>query len=119
METFQKTILIAAVVMLLLALVIIGVALSSTSEKSWPPVIPDCPDYWILDGSGEAATCVNVKNLGTCPPKDGDEFLRMNFNTGAFSGSDGDCAKYNWAKKCGVAWDGITYGVNSPCDEEE
>jgi hypothetical protein len=39
----------------------------------------------------------------------------MNFNTSAFSGENEDCSIYTWAKRCGVSWDGITYGVTNPC----
>jgi hypothetical protein len=41
----------------------------------------------------------------------------MNFNTSAFTGSQGACNKYNWATKCNVTWDGITYGVSNPCSQ--
>lgn len=115
MEGFQKFILFAAIIILTITLIVIGVALSSASDTTWPPMTPDCPDYWIIDGSGNNATCINVKDLGTCPPQSGNKHLNMNFNDNAFTGSNGLCAKYTWAKKCNVSWDGITYGVNNPC----
>jgi len=116
MEGFQKIVLFAAIIILIIALVVIGVALSyAKDDEEWPPLIPDCPDYWTIDGSGNNANCINVKDLGTCPPQSGQQHLTMNFNSSAFTGSNGDCAKYTWAKKCGVTWDGITYGVNNPC----
>lgn len=116
MEGFQKFILFAAIIILIIALVVIGIALSyAKSDEAWPPVTPDCPDYWKLNGSGDNATCINVKDLGTCPPQSGQKHLKMNFNTSAFEGENGNCAKYNWAKNCGLSWDGITYGVNNPC----
>lgn len=116
MEGFQKFVLFGAIIILIIALVFIGVALSySQDNQQWPPMIPQCPDYWSIDGSGNNATCINVKDLGTCPPRSGDAHLKMNFNIPAFTGSNELCAKYNWATKCGVSWDGITYGVNNPC----
>ena len=115
MEAFQKIILFGSIIILIIALVFIGVSLSYTKDQQWPPMTPECPDYWTLTGSGKNATCVNVKNLGTCRPGRGDRHLRMNFNVPAFTGSNELCAKYNWAKRCGVSWDGITYGVNNPC----
>ena len=30
-------------------------------ELQWPPVVQNCPDYWIDKGDG---VCENVKNLG-------------------------------------------------------
>lgn len=115
MEGFQKFILFAAIIILIITLIVIGVALSSATNTSWPPMTPECPDWWISDGSGNNSTCTNIKDLGTCPPQSDNKHLTMNFNTPAFTGSNGLCAKYTWAKKCGISWDGITYGVNNPC----
>ena len=39
----------------------------------------------------------------------------MNFDQAPFNGTDGNCAKFKWANKCGLTWDGITYGVSNPC----
>lgn len=116
MGSFQKIVLFVAVVILLIILIFIAVSLKqAATNTTWPPMTPECPDYWKIDGSGNATTCINIKNLGTCPPNGNDPHLRMNFNTPAFTGSNGNCAKYTWAKKCKVTWDGITYGVNNPC----
>lgn len=115
MEAFQKFILFAAIIILIIALVFIGISLHYNKDQQWPPMTPECPDYWVVDGSGNNTTCINMKDLGTCPPQNGSKHLTMNFNTSAFSGENANCAKYNWAKKCKVSWDGITYGVNNPC----
>lgn len=115
MGGFQKIILFAAIILLIITLIFIGVALSSSSDITWPPTTPDCPDWWIMDGSGNRATCINVQDLGTCPPESGDKHLTMNFNSPIFTGDNGLCAKYTWAKKCKLSWDGITYGVDNPC----
>lgn len=114
MDGFQKIVLIAAIVILIISLVFIGVQLSST-QTAWPPITAECPDYWVIDGSGNNSTCVNVKDLGTCPAQPNNKHLTMNFNIPAFTGSNELCSKYNWATKCGVSWDGITYGVSNPC----
>ena len=116
MNGFQKIVLIAAIIILIIALIVIGIALYyANASQQWPPLLPECPDYWNADGSGNNTTCTNIKDLGTCPPSSGDTHLIMNFNTPAFSGENSLCAKYTWAQKCGVSWDGITYGVNNPC----
>jgi hypothetical protein len=115
MKGFQKFVLFAAIIILIIALVFIGAALGSTQDQEWPPMIPDCPDYWVIGDSQNTNTCINMKDLGKCPPKTGDKHLKMNFNEGAFSGNNKMCAKYKWAKKCGISWDGITYGVQNPC----
>jgi hypothetical protein len=113
MASFQKIILIVALIILILCLVFIGVTLGySKNNTQWPPLIPQCPDYWFMDPS---SNCVNIRNLGTCSPQSGKKHLIMNFNTPAYTGSNGNCAKYTWANNCNVSWDGITYGVNNPC----
>ena len=67
-------------------------------------------DYWVdLKGNGEA--CSNVKKLGVCNADDST----MNFNEMPFIGENGTCAKYRWATRCKVTWDGITSGVTNPC----
>ena len=113
---FQKIVLTAAIIMLIIALIIIGILLSYYKAKEqWPPIIAGCPDYWTIDGSANLSRCTNIQDLGTCPPQSGDKHLVMDFSGPAFSGANGTCAKYAWAKKCNISWDGITYGVNNPC----
>jgi len=109
MNGFQKIVLIAAVIILIIALIFIGIALSNAQNNQWPPMVSQCPDYWQADGSGNNTICTNVMNLGTCQKS------VMNFNSPPFSGENSSCAKYTWANNCGVTWDGITYGVNNPC----
>lgn len=116
METFQKIVLYSAIVILIVILIIIGVAFSyAKNDEQWPPLVPECPDYWISDGSGNNTQCINIKDLGTCPAN-GTKHLTMNFNDPAFSGDNGDCSKYTWATACNLTWDGITYGVQNPCN---
>ena len=114
MEGFQKTILFAAIIILIVALVFIGMALSAAKNaQTWPPITSSCSDFFDFDGSGN---CVNTKDLGTCPPQNGDKHLTVNFNKAPFTGANGECAKYAWATKCGLSWGGITYGIlNTPC----
>jgi hypothetical protein len=127
---FQKIIIIIALVLLIVILVFVGLALKKAkSVMAWPPDVPECPDYWIAesnllsntatgsDASKLSNVCYNIKDLGTCPPLKGDKHLKMDFSSSLFQGTNGNCAKYNWAQKCGLSWDGITYGTyQSPCD---
>jgi hypothetical protein len=115
MEGFQKIVLLGAIILLIIALVIIGIALANSTDQVWPPMVPACPDYWTIDGSGNNTTCTNVKNLGTCPSGSGTSNLVMNFNKAPYVGANGSCAKYKWANSCNVSWDGVNYGVNNPC----
>ena len=110
---FQKMVLGIAVVILIIALLIVASMLMYGNKKNWPPSTSVCPDWWVEDGSG---VCVNAKDLGICPKQEGTEHQVMNFKIPQFTGSEGDCNKYNWATKCKVTWDGVTYGVDNPCD---
>jgi len=113
MANFQGTVLMITGILLVVCIILIIVFLyNSKTELEWPPLVGDCPDYWI-DLSGNGARCVNVHDLGTCTNSDPKyEHLNMNFTT------YDDCAKFNWAQGCGVSWDGITYGygMTSPCE---
>jgi len=83
---------------------------SQQQNQVWPPTTGRCPDYW-TDSAGNGSKCQNVLGLGTCA-------TAPDFTGGDFaSSSTGNCARYNWATKCGVTWDGITYGYGTkmPC----
>jgi hypothetical protein len=109
MGGFQKLILIIALIVLLISLLFIGISIHYSRNKTWPPSIPSCPDYWISEGTDKDAKCINVQNLGVCKAK------TMNFNNAPYVGSNGNCAKYTWANNCNIAWDGLTYGTSNPC----
>ena len=113
---FQMIVLTIAIVVLIVLLVVIGVALSKASvEDTWPPVVGDCPDYWV-DMSGNGGACLNTKNLGRCHVSDSTtKAPPMNFNQKPFTGDNGTCSKFRWATACNVTWDGITSGVSNPC----
>lgn len=108
---FRQIVTIIATIALIVVLIIIGFSMRNTKDTNWPPLVPACPDYWELDGSGK---CVNTKALGTCKNTSADK--TMDFTTNAYAGTLGPCKKHTWAKKCGLAWDGITYGAPNPCD---
>jgi hypothetical protein len=106
---FQKVVLTIAVVILILTLVIIGVLLYNKSASSqWPPEVSSCPDYY-------TATSENVcQNTGAI------KVSNANCNTGDFSGSvwkgkPGEKRKCQWARDCGVAWDGISNASPAFC----
>jgi hypothetical protein len=125
MASFQQIVLTIAVIILVIILLVIGYLLIKTpSSETWPPVIGQCPDYWI-DFSGNGANCVNVQSLGDCSgngnincpnainntPSNG-----MNFTTSSFTNTQtGSCSKYNWAMSNGITWDGVWPGFPNPC----
>jgi hypothetical protein len=104
---FQKTVATIAIIILIITLCIIGVALYRAKYHSeYPPVIPNCPDYWDASGNLDISNnflCVNTMNLGSSgTPK------TMNFSTSSWKGNNGLCLKYKWAKTQNLTWDGIT-----------
>jgi hypothetical protein len=114
---FQKIVLVISTILLIIILVVIGVTLSKSNEKqNWPPIVGECPDFWVdMLGNGEA--CFNTHSLGTCNiPSEGNSNTK-NFKQSPFTGSNGKCAKFNWARSCRVTWDGINSGVKNPCDK--
>lgn len=115
---FQKLVLTMATILLLVILVVIGVSLSKGGvQDNWPPIVGECPDYWVdMSGNGEA--CFNSHSLGRCNvPSANSKNNMMNFNQPPFTGDNGVCSKYNWATKCQVTWDGITSGITNPCNK--
>ena len=119
---FQRTAIIFAIIVLIICLILIGMSLAKAqSSQAWPPLIADCPDYWV-DLSGNGAKCVNVLNLktpgltvGNIPKVDGK--IAMNFSIAPYIGSSGACQEYTWADNYSVSWDGLTYGVaTNACD---
>jgi hypothetical protein len=88
-------------------LAFIGYSMHNKSNSEvYPPVVAECPDYWEaepLNGDPTKSTCKNVKNIGNV-----NCMKNMNFNSDEFIGDGGFCAKKEWAKKCGLTWDGVT-----------
>jgi hypothetical protein len=51
---FQRIVIIIAIIMLIGAMVFIGYALyRQSTDVSWPPKTPKCPDYWTVNASGK------------------------------------------------------------------
>jgi len=103
--TFQKIILIIAIILLILVMLMFGYTLhNSKQHEVYPPVEGQCPDYWVMErGTDGIPTCINSKSLGdpNCQKK-------MDFQQGTFIGPHGKCNKQKWATTCKVTWDGIT-----------
>ena len=116
MADFKKKVVGTAIVLLIFAILLIGVLLfTGGSDSQWPPVVSECPDYWIdrVDKDGEAKKCFNVHNLG----KSSCDNI-MDFSEDFWQGSTGDCRKYRWAKDCKLTWDGITNN-STICDNDD
>jgi hypothetical protein len=58
---FQRIVILIAIIMLILSMVFIGYALyKQSTDVSWPPKIPKCPDYWTLNAEGKCTNPANV-----------------------------------------------------------
>ena len=93
--SFQKTVLIIAIVIFIILMLLIGVMINNAKEThQFPPQISQCPDYWIIDSDGN---CSNTKKLGNgC--KEGKNFPVMKTLA----------EKCAFASGCGIEWDGVT-----------
>ena len=84
---FQRIVLTIAIVMLIAAMIFIGYSLYQKSiDVSWPPEVPQCPDFWSYD----------VKNA-KCIPGPGQPTDSCEYN-GIPGGTEGvpACPKSSW-----------------------
>jgi hypothetical protein len=102
--TFQTTVLIIAIVILIFALVLIGYTLNrSYKQQKWPPVIGTCPDYWDVSGNMcvQNTKGINVGLTGT---------TSFDYTIDDYKGERGICNLYTWSKNNQVIWDGVNSG---------
>jgi len=98
--TFQKTVLIIALVLLILSLVIVGVLIKSAATTAkFPPEVSTCPDYFKVQNQNGTIHCTNPLSLGSCStgltPQIGNDM-------------DSRVKNCNLARGCEVTWDGLT-----------
>ena len=105
---FYKFISLLAIVVLIICLAFVATALqTSSSEKVFPPHISECPDFYVKNANDECVAQFDVSGTSD----DGFSCQSRNFKTYINPGMglhSGICKKKNWAKNCGVNWDGIT-----------
>jgi|TARA_B110000495_G_C22983184_1_gene578191 hypothetical protein len=120
---FNKTILIVAFVLLVIALVVIGLMINSAiGNAQFPPEVSVCPDWWKTDMSGNNVICNNTKSLGKKIGGTGICNILPNDVTGENGsmtnskyrglGTSAMKAKCHLATQCGITWDGITNTTN-------
>ena len=101
---FQKTTIMVGSIALIILLLVFAYQIYNEKYKSvYPPVVSECPDFWENNSNDNPSRCFNVKNLGSesCAKT-------MDFSQSSWTGSEGSCNKYKWAKECDITWDGIT-----------
>ena len=73
-----------AIVLLVLCLIFIGVSLyNSKYNTQFPPVVADCPDYWLDMSEGDGSRCVNRMDLGSSSSS-----KEMDFSGSFWTGDD-------------------------------
>lgn len=116
MNSFNKTVIIIASIILITILIILAISLSKTLfNESFPPIIPDCPDYWEVEyNNSDQAKCINNNgiNTGNTDLQDCGDFTNF-FDRNS---DQGNCERYKWSKKCNVNWDGITNNTFDFCN---
>lgn len=102
--TFQTTVLIIAISILIFTLVVIGYMLKrSYKQQKWPPILGTCPDYWDVSGNMciPNATGINAGLTGT---------TSFDYTISDYQGDNGVCKLYSWATTNNVIWDGVNSG---------
>lgn len=110
MDTFQKSVLIIALFVLIALLISVGILLNKHSKNtSWPPTQNTCPDYW-TEGTTEDATgkCKATAALNT---GDGVTSTEIKDEEGNPIGDWTDktrCEKRTWANDHNIMWSGVS-----------
>ena len=101
---FNKNVIVGSIGAFIVCVLYFGYKLNKSKEnEKYPPVIANCPDYWVDESTkNNGSKCVNKNNLGDpqCP-------TTMNFSGPIWNGTNGLCAKNKWATSCGLTWDGV------------
>jgi len=101
MDTFQKSVLIIALVVLIALLISVGILLNKHSKNtSWPPIQNTCPDYWTEGTDGICTSAgLNTGDGTVTSTADG---------TGNNVTGDTRCEKRIWAIEKGIMWSGVS-----------
>ena len=90
--SFQKTVLIIALIVLSVMLFFIALAMKGLKKsQEYPPEVSECPDYWTINDQGICSPSLNKNNSGS---------------KGCQLYIEGDKAIF--AQNCGIEWDGLT-----------
>ena len=120
---FQAIVIIILGVLLIITLIAFYyIAASRGNNMAFPPSIPICPDYYYQTGalSNGTITCKAMPGMVNTLRDAGvtsEQCVSPNFTSDYYTGTNANCLKYTWYSGCNSipAWEGITYGVNSPC----
>jgi len=93
--SFQKTIIVIAIIVLIITLSVIGYMMYYTEQsKTYPPTYSACPDMWGLTGTN---TCTNTaisgsfSNIGSFITDVSCSLITGCTSISGWNGQDGDC----------------------------
>ena len=90
--SFQKTVLIIALIVLSVMLFFIALAMKGLKKsQEYPPEISECPDFWTKNEQGFCSPSLNKNTSGSAGCQ-------------LYKGGD----KAIFAQNCGIEWDGLT-----------
>lgn len=105
-STFTRIVILVAAVILIMCLTFVGILLWYSRDVTvWPPETSECPDYWDAVGKNICQVNKAVGNAGNGANK---ACQHMDFSGSQYKGKGGRKARCQWAKDCGVYWDGIS-----------
>ena len=91
--SFQKTVLIIALIVLSVMLFFIALAMKGLKKsQEYPPEVSECPDYWTKNKDGHCSPSLGKNTSGS-------------ERCGTY---DGTKEKDLFAQDCGIQWDGLT-----------
>ena len=105
MDTFQKSVLIIALFVLIALLISVGILLNKHSKNTnWPPTQNTCPDYWTenADGTCTAVAGLNIGNNGVNTTE-----ITVGGSTENVTDKS-RCDKKKWANNNGIMWSGVS-----------
>jgi len=114
---FQKNVIYILIILFIIILTFTAISMyyinknkSKDKDTPFPKLQQACPDYWEDHSTNaDGSKCINTKSLGNSRNR------IMDFSKSIWKGQQGLCNKATWAKKCNLAWDGITNNKRIPC----
>ena len=103
MAGFNRTVITIALIILIITLIAFGITIYHSKQKTlWPPETSECPDYWDVVGKNSCKVNQTLGNTGN------GSCQFQSFEDSKYKGNGGRREKCEWAKQCGIYWDGIS-----------
>jgi hypothetical protein len=120
MDMFKIIVVVVAVLLFIVVLTMIGLLINTTNHTGtvYPPIINQCPDGWMTDGSSNCIIPSNI-NLGNLTSFEKVPGYFVNASTGkkeinfadvgwSVYGMTDQCNKRLWSNTNNIVWDTIS-----------